>query len=135
MTLDLNAVMDAIGVRLNQISGLRVYDYLAESAAPPAAIVGLPADGEYDVTKDRGCDRAVVPVTVLVGKVSDRASRDALAGYVAGTGDRSVKAAVEADGVLAGAAKAVQVKFPAIDIVTLGTVDYLGAVFDVEVFA
>ena len=131
MSLDLNAVMDAVGTRLATITGLRVYDYPAETASPPAAIVGLPSELEYDFTKGRGSDRAVIPITLLVGKVVERSARDALSLYLAGTGASSVKAAV--DGDLGGAAQTVRVMGARVEIVTLNGVEYLGATFDLEV--
>lgn len=135
MALDLNAVMDAIGARLVGVTGLRVYDYAADAASPPAAIVALPEEVEYDVVAGRGADRVLIPVTVLVGRVSDRAARDQLARYVSGEGAESVKAAVEGgDPPLGGAAQTVRVAMARIDVVTLGAVDYLGASFDVEVY-
>jgi hypothetical protein len=134
MSLDLGAVMDAIGVRLVGVTGLRVYDYPADAASPPAAIVSLPEIVEYDVVAARGADRVVVPVTVLVGKVSDRAARDKLAGYLSGTGPSSVKEAIEGAGSdLGGAAQTVRVQTATVNVVTVGDVDYLGASFQVEV--
>ena len=135
MALDLNAVMDAIGARLVGVTGLRVYDYAADAASPPAAIVALPEMVEYDVVAGRGADRVVIPVTVLVGRVSDRAARDQLAQYVSGTGASSVKTAIEGGtGDLGAVAHTVRVTEARIDVVTIGAVDYLGASFDVEVF-
>lgn len=132
MALNLNAVTDALGVRLATITGLRVYDYPADAAAPPAAIVGLPTALEFDATKARGLDRCVIPVMLLVGRVSDRASRDAMSAYLAGTGASSVKAAV--DGNLGGAAQSVRVMEARVEVVTLSAIEYLGATFDVEVY-
>lgn len=135
MSLDLNTVMDAIGTRLVGVTGLRVSDYAADSVSPPAAIVALPSEVEYDVTMGRGADRVVIPVTILVGKVSDRASRDQLAQYVAGAGALSVKAAIEGtDPTLGGVAQTVRVTSARIDVVTIAAIDYLGASFDVEVY-
>lgn len=130
MALDLNAVMDAIGARLVGVAGLRVYDYAADAGSPPAAIVALPETVEYDVVAGRGADRVVIPVTVLVGKVSERAARDQLARYVSGEGAESIKTAIESAG---GAGQTVRVTSARVDIVTLGAVEYLGASFDVEV--
>jgi hypothetical protein len=130
--LDLNTIMDAIGTALSTITGLRVYDFTAGSQAPPAASVGLPPDVEYDFTKGRGSDRVVVPVTVLVGKVSDRTARDELSAYLAGSGAKSIKAKL--DGNLGGAAQTVRVTGASTQIVTMTQgVEYLGATFDVEV--
>lgn len=135
MALDLNAVMDAIGARLVGVTGLRVYDYAADAAAPPAAIVALPEVVEYDAVMGRGADRVVIPVTVLVGKVSDRSARDQLAQYVSGTGASSIKTAIEGtDATLGGAAQTVRVTNARIEVVTIQAIDYLGASFDVEIF-
>ena len=134
MALDLSAVMDAIGARLVGVTGLRVYDYPADAASPPAAIVSLPETVEYDVVAGRGADRVIIPVTILVGKVSDRAARDRLAAYVSGTGSSSVKEAIEGAGAtLGGAAQTVRVQTANVNVVTIGAVDYLGASFDIEV--
>lgn len=134
MALDLNAVMDAIGTRLVGVTGLRVYDYAADAASPPAAIVALPDMVEYDVVAGRGADRVVIPVTVLVGRVSDRAARDQLAQYVSGAGATSVKTAIEgSDPTMGGVAHTVRVMTARVDIVTIGGIDYLGASFEVEV--
>jgi hypothetical protein len=132
VALDLGAVMDAIGTRLATISGLRVADYPSDAANPPQAIVSLPETVEYDTVMGRGADRVVIPVTVLVGRVSDRAARDALALYVSGSGASSVKSAV--DGDLGGIAHTARVTGATVNIVTIQAVDYLGASFDVEVF-
>jgi hypothetical protein len=133
MALDLGGVMDAIGAALGTIAGLRVADYPSDSANPPQAIVGLPAEPiEYDATMGRGADRVVLPVAVLVGKVSDRAARDALSAYLSGTGAQSVKGAL--DGTLGGVAQTVRVTSARVDVVTIQAVDYLGATFDVEVY-
>lgn len=134
MGLDLNAVMDALGARLVGITGLRVYDYTSDSAAPPAAIVSLPKLIQYDAVMGRGADRIVIPVTVLVGRVSDRAARDALGQYIAGSGAQSVKQAIEGDPTLGGIAQTTRVTEATVDVVTIQAVDYLGASFDVEVY-
>lgn len=133
MSLNINAVMDGLGARLATIAGLRVFDYPPDNASPPAAIVGLPTALEYDATKGRGVDRCVVPVMVVVGRVAERAARDAVSLYLAGAGASSVKAAV--DGPLGGSAHTARVMEARVEVVTLGGVEYLGATFDVEVYA
>lgn len=133
MSLDLNAVMNAVGVRLATIAGLRVYDYPPDSVAVPAAVVSYPEEITYDETMARGCDSCILAVSVLVGVSSDRASRDALAAYLAGTGASSVKTAV--DGTLAGTVKDARVGRAVIRDVAVGGVDYRAAIFDVEVYS
>lgn len=133
MALDVNAAMDAIGTRLGTINGLRVYDYPADNVAVPAAVVSHPDTITYDVTYARGCDMATVQVTVIVGKVSDRASRDALEAYRAGTGSSSIKAAL--DGNLGGAVQTARVTQADALTLTLAGVEYAAATFDVEIYS
>lgn len=123
--LDFNTTMDALGARLLTISGLRVYDFLADSVAPPAAVVALP-EITYDFTKGRGTDRVVFPVHVLISKVSDRASRDKYGAYAV-----SVKAAV--DGTLGGTVHTARVVSAIASIMSVAGTDYLAATFNVEV--
>lgn len=132
MALDLNATMDALGAALATITGLRVTDYPASTAAVPAAMVGLPTTLEYDSTKGRGLDHVVIPITLLVGNVVDRSARDALSAYLAGSGASSIKAAL--DGKLGGVVQTARVMGARIEVVTLGGVDYLGATFDVDIY-
>lgn len=133
MALDLAATLDAIGVRLATIGGLRVYDYPPDAVAAPAAVVGYPDEVTYDETMARGTDSTIVPVTVLVTSGSDRAARDALSPYLSGTGARSVKAAV--DGTLGGLVKDARVAGAQIRGIGVGGIDYDAAVFTVEVYA
>jgi hypothetical protein len=129
--VNLAAVMDEIGEALESIAGLRVFPYTADKVTPPAAIVDLPDKVTFDETYQRGADAFTIPVTVVVGKVSDRASRDAIAAYVAGSGPASVKSAV--DGWNYTEADSVTVTGCEFAVVTFAATQYLGALFDVDV--
>ena len=135
MALDVNLVMDALGAALGDIDGIRVYDYQADSIAAPAVVVALPEAVMYDSTYARGCDSAMFAVHVLVGRSSDRASRDALGAYLTGTGPSSVKQALEVDPSLGGVAKSLRVQRATVSTMDVSTVNYLAASFDVEVYA
>jgi len=91
--MNLGDVMDELAESIKPIIP-RTFAYPPDVIHPPAAVVGYP-EIVYDSTYGRGMDRLEVPVVVMVGKVSDRASRDALEGYLAGAGPTSIKAAVE----------------------------------------
>ena len=93
--MDLAAVMDELGDRLATINGLRVHRWPPDNISPPAAIVSYPDSYEFDSTYSRGMDRVEVPVVVVVGKVSERAARARLSGYIAGSGPASVKHVLE----------------------------------------
>lgn len=135
MAADTTAIMAGIAEQLDTITGLRVYAYPPDSIAVPAAVVAFPDTVEYDTTMARGADRVVVPVHVLVGKVSDRASSPALTTYMAGEGLGSVKTAIEADKTLSGEAQTTRVTEAAVSVIALAGVDYLAATFQVEVVA
>lgn len=135
MPLDVNAAMDAIGVRLRTITGLSVYDYPSMNPAVPAAIIGHPDTVTYDVSYARGADMAVFQVLIIVGDVMQDDSRDELEAYRAGAGAKSVKAAVEADPGLAGAAKTTRVTQATAGTITITGIDFATATFDVEVYA
>jgi hypothetical protein len=93
--MDLAAVMDEVAARLDTIDGLRVYAYPADNVHPPAAVVTYP-DIAFDSAYQRGSDRMTLPVVLLIGKVSARASRDLVAVYAHGSGVKSIKRVLEA---------------------------------------
>lgn len=136
-TLNMNAVMDGLGAALATISNLRVFDYPADTVHPPAAVVGLPTEVPYDVSKARGFDQATFPVFVVVGGAFSRPARDALGPYLDGAGAKSVKAAIETDRTLGGACSTLRVRNGRTDGsgITVAGVRYTGAIFEVEVVA
>lgn len=134
MSLSTAAVLDGLGARLATISGLRVKDYLADAVAPPTAVVAIEAIA-YDATMARGLDGGTFLVHVLVAKASDRAARDNLDGYLASSGAKSVKAAIEADPTLGAAAQSTRVQSAAVSVMTVAAIDYLAATFTVDVIA
>lgn len=129
--MDLNAVMDELGEELDTIAGLRVYDFPSDHITPPAAVLAWPDEITYDETYGRGMDRLTLPVVVLVGKASDRASRDTLAAYADGSGASSVKAVLE--GGTYTSCDSVRVMRAEFDVVRIAGVDYAAAVFDLDV--
>lgn len=80
--MNLGDVMDQVGDRLDTLVGLRVHRYPPDSVTPPAAVVTYPEEYMYDDTYARGMDRMTVPVIVLVGKVSDRATRKLVSNWL-----------------------------------------------------
>ena len=127
----LDAVMDEVAARLGEIAGLRVYSWPPGSVTPPAAVVGYPTTYRYDATYGRGQDTMSLPVVVVVGRPTDRPSRDQLAQYVAGSGPASVKTVLE--GGSWSACGEVTVTGAEFDVYTLGGTDYLAAIFDLDI--
>lgn len=131
--MNVGAVMDGLASALGEIADLRVFAYPPDAITAPAAIVSYPDPLDFDLTMGRGSDRASFPVHVLVGRASDRAARDALVEYMAGAGSRSVKAALEVDGTLGGAADSTRVaSVTGVDL-DVGGVRYVSATFTVDV--
>ena len=136
MSMNISTVMDGLGARLATITGLRVYDFPPDKIETPAGIVTFPEPLTYDSTMARGCDDADFVVWAIVSKVSDRNARDQLAAYMNGTGSKSIKAAIEADVSLGGAAQSCRVSEATVSTISFnGTDSYIGARFLVNVVA
>lgn len=120
-------LMDALGVALSTITGLRVFDFPPLSAQPPFAFVNLPEEIAYDLTYGRGADRTKIEIYVGVANQVDRTARDAIVAYAAGAGPKSVKAAVEAAEGLA-----VQVTTATFATIALSSASYAGLIFTVD---
>lgn len=130
--MDLGAVMQAVADRLDTIAGLRVYAYPADNVSPPAAVVTYPFTYTYDETYGRGSDRMDLRVVALVGKVSDRASRDKLSRYVDGSGTASFKQVLESGTyVTFDSLRVAGVEF---DVISIAGVEYLAATLTVDIF-
>lgn len=127
--MNLADVLDDLEAALTGIDGLRVHNYWADSVTPPVAVLGWPVSGNYDETMARGLDRMSVPVTVAVSRADARAARAAVAEYV--TGEKSVKDALE--GYSSSVWDALHVSAWEIDVVTIGGVDYLAALFTISI--
>jgi len=130
--MDLGAVMQAVADRIDTVTGLRVYAHPPDSVEAPAAIVTYPDTYTYDATYGRGMDRIeALPVVLLVGKVSGRASRDKVAQYVKGSGAGSMKAVIESGTYTAF--DTVRVASVTFDIIAVASVEYLGATFILDI--
>ena len=103
-----NAVRAGIATALDTIAGLRCFDYVPDSLAPPAAVVE-PLEIDYDESMNSGTQFYRAFILVIVGRMSDRSSQDRLDAYLTDTGATSVKAALEADRTLGGACATLQV--------------------------
>lgn len=113
------------------IQGLRIFPYWAERITPPAAVVQWPDPYSYDSTFARGADEVTLPITVMVGRLDARSSRDAVARFADGSGADSVKVAIESyEPTAYGAARVASVAFESISV---ASVEYLAATFQVNI--
>lgn len=97
----LTEVREGLATNLNTISGLQASAYMLANATPPSAEV-MPSEIEYDRAFQRGLDKWMLTVRVMVGSASDIGAQKKLDAFLAPSGSSSVKAAIEADDTLGG---------------------------------
>lgn len=129
--MNLGNVMQELADQIDTIAGLRAYAYPPDTINAPAAVVTYPDSYTYDATYGRGSDRLELPVVVLVGKVSDRASRDNLSRFVNGSGADSIKTVVEAGTYTAF--DTVRVTGAVFDVIAIAAVEYLAATLTLDI--
>ncbi len=132
------AVMDEAAEKLNEIPGLKVLPFAASSVPTlPAALISLPAKGNYSLTYGQGMDTFQLDIVVLVSKVVDRAARNALGPFISGDGESSVRNRLSARGVRWRSCDAFNVTGFALNRITMGNgqnqVKYLAVVFSADV--
>jgi hypothetical protein len=130
--MNVTELREGIGAALATISGLRVTDHVAGQVNPPAALVGLPRI-EWDQTMARGSDLLFFDIRLFVSGSYNRTATDLLSAYLAGSGPRSVKQALESDITLDGACDSVRVLSAESGWVEHGGGQYLVADFELEV--
>lgn len=130
--MNLDAVMQAVADRIDTIADLRVYAYPPDTIQPPAAVVTYPGTLRYDETYGRGMDRIPdLTVVLLVGKVSDRATRGLITKYAKGSGATSIKTVVESGTYTAF--DVVTVTEVSFDVIAIGAVEHLAATFTLDI--
>ena len=132
----LTSIRNGLGTNLENISSLTVFKFVPDFVEPPTAVVGVVELIEYDITIQRGADKYEIPVFVYVSRVDAQDSQETLDGYLASTGSSSVKAQIESDVTLGGAANSCRViEAKEVGVYTINNIDYLGVEFTVEVIA
>lgn len=112
---------------LTNITSLSVYAYVPDMIEPPTAIVGVMDAIDYDASMQRGADKYEIPIYLYVSRVDAQDSQDTLDGYLASSGASSIKAQVESDSSLNGAAQSVRVVSASnYGVYTINNIDYLG---------
>jgi len=119
--------------RLATISVLNAHDKAPATVVLPAAFP-LPGAIEFDETMARGVDSYTFTVRVLVQRATDQIAQENLDPYLDGSGTFSIKAAIEGDPTLGGAADWTRVvRVPRYGDIDHAGLMYLGADFTVEV--
>ena len=117
-------IREGIKQNLSSIEGLRCYDLVPDVIVPPCVVVGQ-LDFTFDLNNARGLDQANLDVFVIVQRFSERTGQDKLDTYLAGSGDKSIKAAIESDRTLGGACNTLRVTSAESGTYQMGDIDYL----------
>lgn len=126
---------DALEAALLTVPGLRASSVVLDSISPPIAVVGPPGIA-YDMAMAQGASRYTFPIRVYASRASEKAGQDRLDAYLSPTGTGSVKAAIEADPSLGGAAMTVRVtQAQGYGVYEVAGIPYIGAEFTVDVIA
>ena len=122
--MNISSVRNGIKKNLSSIEGLRAYDLVPDVIVPPCVVVGQ-LDFTFDLNNARGLDQANLDVFVIVQRFSERTGQDKLDTYLAGSGDNSIKAAIESDRTLGGACNTLRVTSAESGTYQMGDIDYL----------
>lgn len=126
-------VMREIADKMRTIPKFGVYDFSADSVTVPCAVVALPEAITFDQTYGRGTDRARLEIMVLESRLSDRSSSVRIVEYAQAEGSRSIKARVDSEFAEYSSCDDVHVVSCEFDIVRISGIDYLAAIFTVEI--
>ena len=124
---------EGLAARMATISGLRTSATVPDAPRPPIAIV-MPERVVYDLNANRGADTFFFTIMLIVGRADDRSAQNQLDAFL--VGDTSIKAAIEGDRTLGGAANTCRVtEMGNYSSMNVGDTLYLAASFTVEVVA
>ena len=126
-------VRDGLKKNLQEIDGLRVYDLVPDNPQPPSAIIGQ-LDLTFDLNNARGLDQANIDVLLIVQRFSERTGQDKLDKYLSGSGDYSIKAAIEADRTLDGSVDTLRVTSAQSGVYQAADIEYLSYRYQVTVW-
>ena len=130
------AIREGLKARLATIAGLRAYAAWPDTVVAPAALV-KPARWTYHEAMGNGQHVARYEVLLLGAALQQGLAKaqDVTDAYLDDAGATSIKAAIEADQTLGGAATTLVVLgWRDYDSVVLNSAEYLGVIFDVEVW-
>jgi len=133
--VSLLTLRQGIATNLSAISGLRTSWFVPDNPSPPIAIV-VPDRVDYDVSMARGSDTFGFQVLLIGGRINERTAQSSLDVYLESTGAYSIKAAIEADKTLGGAAHSCRVTdWSGYGPLAIGDAQYLTVTFRVMVNA
>ena len=133
MTATMREMAAGMEERLATINGLRVFDHVPDVFAPPCGFV-LPESIDYWQAFSGGDATTRFTATLVVGRISERASQHHLYDLMSYSGVRSVRAAIEGDRSLGGRVQTCIVESASnIRVANQGESEYLAVDFSVRI--
>jgi hypothetical protein len=130
--MNVTAVMEELATACDTIEGLRVVPFDQVALTPPAALLSLPSNIDYDQSYGRGMDRLTLNLHVLVSQIGGgRTNTKAVSVYADGTGPKSVKKVLERHAYTS--CDTVQVRRAEFLRVSMNGNIYLGVVFTLDI--
>jgi hypothetical protein len=125
-------IPEGTGVNL----GLYVHDTIPDNVYVPAAIVGMPSSVRYDFSFRTPVSRYLFPIRVIAGRVMENQGQDLIDDLASPDGALSVRAAIDGDPGLGGAAHSTRVtEARDFGVYEVAGVPYIGCEFEIEVIA
>lgn len=138
--MDIQSVREGLRDAAAAVSGLRCHDYVPGSISPPTFFI---AEEEivFDLAMGRNLDTAIFTCLLMTSMGANRSGQQALTPYLAGSGPKSIKAALEAARgapgslALSGAADDLRVEsLRGHQVSEVGGTEYWSATFTVRVW-
>lgn len=126
-------VREGLKQNLKEIADFRIYDLVPDNPQPPCAIIGQ-LDLTFDLNNARGLDQANIDVLVIVQRFSERTGQEKLDKFLSGSGDYSIKTAIESDKTLNGAVDTLRVTSAQSGVYQAADVEYLSYRYQVTVW-
>lgn len=122
---------------LARIPGLRTSSFAPDNVTPPIAIIQPDSTPvKFDVAMNRGLDEFRFTISILAHRADERSAQNKLDMYCAGSGDFSVKQAVEYDRTLGGVVNDCRVtEISSYGVISSNEIQYAAAEFLVIVYA
>lgn len=126
---------DAIARALATVPGLRVADHLPEQVSPPMAVIQIQSV-TYHRAMQGGLSEWKYVISVIAGRMGDRAAQRTLDSWMSWDGAQSIRAAIEADRTLDGNCSTLIIE----DMITIrplaiGDAQYLTCEFNLSIHA
>jgi hypothetical protein len=128
-------LQNALATALATIPGLRVADHLPEQVAPPMAVIQLQSV-TYHRAMRGGLSEWRYVISLIAGRMGDRAAQRQMDSWLSYDGPQSVRAAIETDPTLDGNASTLIVEeMVSVRPLSIGDAAYTTCEFNITVHA